>query len=284
MAKALIIGGGIAGPVAAMALQKAGTKSSVYEAYDGPTDQTGLFLNTASNGLDALKTIDVDLAERADGFPIPRMVFWNRNGKELDDGSVSVKRGLLHKVLREEAIARGIPYEYGKRLSSCDGTAGAVTVEFSDGTGANGDLLIGADGVHSRTRRLVHPNSPAPSYTGLIGSAGTAGWTTLSRPARSSTSVQEIRFFDYLVRETGEIHWFANLAHPETIGAHPVHDIPTSTRPRRAPGKAPRSPASTRSCWPSACAICPTRRARSRRTRDCAGTRREGCGVRTQAW
>ena len=285
MTKALIIGGGIAGPVAAMALQKAGIESSVYEAYDGPADQTGFFLNTASNGLDALNTIDLDLADRADGFPIPRMVFWNGKGKELGevangvrlaDGTVSVcvKRGLLQKVLREEAIARGIPYEYGKRLSSYEGNAGVVAAEFTHGTSANGDLLIGADGIHSRTRRLVDPGSPAPSYTGLIGVGGYSRLDHLE-PTRD---VQHFvfgkkAFFGYLVRDTGEIYWFANMAHPETtsselaavspeqwqdrlldlftedtplinriikhstgaIGAHPVHDIPTSPVWSRGP-------------------------------------------------
>ena len=53
---ALAIGGGIAGPVAAMALQRAGIEAVVYEARDAPSDYAGLFLNTASNGLDVLST------------------------------------------------------------------------------------------------------------------------------------------------------------------------------------------------------------------------------------
>src|SRR5262245_57935942 len=114
MTKALIIGGGIGGPVAAMALQRVGIDSVVYEARDQPADFTGFFLNTASNGLDALRTLGVDVAERADGYRIPNMIMWSGSGKrlgevanglELDDGTVSVcvKRGLLQKVLREEA-------------------------------------------------------------------------------------------------------------------------------------------------------------------------------------
>ncbi|MBA3701577.1 MAG: NAD(P)-binding protein, partial [Rubrobacteraceae bacterium] len=56
--KALIIGGGVAGPVAAMALQQAGVDSVVYEAYAGGADDAGAFLTFASNGLDALRAID----------------------------------------------------------------------------------------------------------------------------------------------------------------------------------------------------------------------------------
>jgi len=56
--KALIVGGGVAGPVAAMALRQAGIDSVVYEAYAGGADDAGSFLTFASNGLDALSTID----------------------------------------------------------------------------------------------------------------------------------------------------------------------------------------------------------------------------------
>ena len=54
---ALVIGGGIAGPVAAMALQKAGIDAVVYEAYSSRADGAGGGLSLAPNGLDALDAI-----------------------------------------------------------------------------------------------------------------------------------------------------------------------------------------------------------------------------------
>jgi FAD-dependent urate hydroxylase len=78
--KALIVGGGIGGPVAAMALRQAGIEAVVYEAYYAPSDYAGLFLNTASNGLDVLHTLGIDVAARADGHPIPNMVMWSGTG------------------------------------------------------------------------------------------------------------------------------------------------------------------------------------------------------------
>jgi len=56
---ALVIGGGIAGPVAAMALQKAGIDAVVYEAYPSQADGAGGGLTLAPNGLDALDVIGV---------------------------------------------------------------------------------------------------------------------------------------------------------------------------------------------------------------------------------
>src|SRR4249920_557595 len=67
---ALVIGGGIAGPVAAMALQKAGIDAVVYEAYPSAADGAGGGLTLAPNGLDALDVIGFgDLVRPA--FPRP---------------------------------------------------------------------------------------------------------------------------------------------------------------------------------------------------------------------
>jgi len=57
MRRALIIGAGIAGPAAAMALQKAGTESVVYEAHPTSAEGIGTFLTLATNGVDALRTL-----------------------------------------------------------------------------------------------------------------------------------------------------------------------------------------------------------------------------------
>ena len=67
---ALVIGGGIAGPVAAMALQRAGIQATVYEAYPLPP-KASIFLTLASNGIDALRTIDADRPAVAAWFPTP---------------------------------------------------------------------------------------------------------------------------------------------------------------------------------------------------------------------
>ena len=81
--KALIVGGGIAGPVAAMALGRAGVDSVVYEAYARGADDAGAFLTFASNGLDALRAIDANHLVLDKGFPTPRMEIQSGTGKHL---------------------------------------------------------------------------------------------------------------------------------------------------------------------------------------------------------
>jgi FAD-dependent urate hydroxylase len=61
--RALIIGGGIAGPVAALALRRAGIESVVYEARREPADGIGGMLAIAPNGLAALGIVGADLCE-----------------------------------------------------------------------------------------------------------------------------------------------------------------------------------------------------------------------------
>jgi FAD-dependent urate hydroxylase len=69
---ALVIGAGIAGPVAAMALCKAGIQPTVYEAHRGGAEGIGTFLTIASNGIGALRAIGADETALAAGFPTRR--------------------------------------------------------------------------------------------------------------------------------------------------------------------------------------------------------------------
>jgi len=69
---ALVIGGGIAGPVAAMALRRAGIEPTVYEAYAGTADGVGGMLTVAPNGLDALRIIGADEVVRGIGQLDPK--------------------------------------------------------------------------------------------------------------------------------------------------------------------------------------------------------------------
>jgi FAD-dependent urate hydroxylase len=83
-----------------------------------------------------------------------------------------VRRTTLQRALRQETARRAIPIEYGKRLVSISTFSDAVVAHFADGASAQGDLLIGADGIHSRTRTLIDPTAPQPHFTGLVGLGG----------------------------------------------------------------------------------------------------------------
>jgi FAD-dependent urate hydroxylase len=126
MTRVLIVGGGIAGPVTAMGLQRAGIGAVVYEAHIPASEEVGSLLTVATNGIDALRTIGTDTPVLAAAFPTPPTCCgaapaggWGAsNGGVLPDGTSAhtVKRVRLYRTLYQQAAGRGIRVEVGKRL------------------------------------------------------------------------------------------------------------------------------------------------------------------------
>ena len=149
---ALVIGGGIAGPVVATALLKAGIQATVYEAYPTLAEGIGGGLALAPNGLAALGLIGADDAVRALATPVTGTVMAvggnTRRLPSLADVEPLqiVGRGDLHRVLHDRAAESGVRFEYGKRLVGAIEGPNSVTAKFDDGCTATADVLIGADG------------------------------------------------------------------------------------------------------------------------------------------
>jgi FAD-dependent urate hydroxylase len=211
---ALIIGGGIAGPVTAMALRRAGIDSDVYEAYDRGSEGVGAFLTVAVNGLEALRALDLHDLVCDLGMDSSLMQMTNARGRPLAtlrQPSRTLKRTDLYQVLRDEAVRRGVRIHYGKRLEDASLTPAGVRAVFADGTSAEGDLLIGADGLRSRTRTIIDPRAPRARHVGLLNTGGFArGITAPGRPGTSHFIFGKKCFFGYLIHPDGEVWWFAN--------------------------------------------------------------------------
>ena len=215
--KALVIGGGIAGSVAAMALQRAGLAPEIFEAHDGSADGVGAFLTLAVNGLTALRAIGVS-PNQLPGFATPRFAMYLGNGRkigEIDNGptladgtvSLTLRRSELYARLRDEALARGIPIHYGKRLTGVN----HGEVQFADGSSAQGDVIIGADGLKSRVRSLIDPEAPDARFVGLLNLGGYAGGLSLpSEPGVFHMIFGKRCFFAWIRHPSGETWWFAN--------------------------------------------------------------------------
>ena len=224
---ALVIGGGIAGPAAAMALQKAGIESVVYEAHPTAAEGIGTFLTLATNGVDALHTLGAEKAAIAAGFPTTAILVWSGTGKRLgaavvsmtlDDGTtgLTLKRADLYKAMHDQAAGRGIRIEHGKCLVAAERVDSGVRASFADGSEATGDILIGCDGIHSTVRRIIDPDAPAPAYAGLINLGGyVRGVQVDADPGTYHMIFGRRAFFGYAVAPDGEAWWFANVPQPE---------------------------------------------------------------------
>jgi FAD-dependent urate hydroxylase len=230
--QALIAGGGVAGPVTAMALQRAGIEVVVYEAHAPGDGEAGSVLTVAANGLDALRAVGADGPVLAAGFPTPtnlllsgtgRRLGATSNGGTLADGTVAhtVRRARLYRGLHDEATARGIRIEYGRRLVGAEPLpGGGVEAAFDDGGREQGDLLVGADGIHSATRRLLDPAAPAPRYVGLVNFGGYApGIAGGAEPGTWYMIFGRRAFFGYVVDPAGGTVWFANVPRPAVTPA-----------------------------------------------------------------
>ncbi|MFM9451387.1 FAD-dependent oxidoreductase [Streptomyces europaeiscabiei] len=173
---ALVIGGGIAGPVAAMALRQAGIEAAVHEAYDHTADGAGGGMTIAPNGQNALDAIGAGDLVRAIGIPVAALGLRSWTGKHLArfappsrlPSPQFVWRADLYRAIYDEAERRSVPLHHGKRLTGTTDTGSGVTAHFADGTQASADILIGADGIRSTVRSLIDPAAPQPNYAGLV--------------------------------------------------------------------------------------------------------------------
>lgn len=220
---AIIIGGGLAGPLTALGLEKAGIRSTLYEAYpEGASVGVGAWLTVAVNGLAAMRTLGVADAVMARGFPSRAIELASGTGKllgtvpiggELADGTVThtLKRADLHACLLEAVAARGIPVLYGKRFASVTPHADDADVRFEDGTTARGEVVIGADGIWSSVRRAIDPDAKPPRYTGLGNIGGFTPASAVALPRGTYRMIFGKRaFFGYTTTPEGDTWWFAN--------------------------------------------------------------------------
>jgi FAD-dependent urate hydroxylase len=220
--RALIVGAGVCGPVAAMALERVGIDAVVYDAHGPTVADAGSYLTVATNGLDALRAIAAHGPVLKAGFPTSRTVLFSRTGKRLGsvpigstrgerDVSYTLKRAHLHRALHEEAAWRGVRIEFGKRLVAAEVTASGVRVQFEDGSHAVGDLLVGCDGVHSVTRTIIDPDAPPPRYVGLLNFGGYTLGTAVGEAGVWHMIFGARAFFGYVPDAAGGTVWFANV-------------------------------------------------------------------------
>ncbi|HWD03846.1 MAG TPA: NAD(P)/FAD-dependent oxidoreductase [Amycolatopsis sp.] len=222
--RVLIAGGGVAGTVTAMALQRAGHEPVVFEAHPSGGADAGAFLTVMHNGMDALKAIGADAPVVEASFPALGVELVGPDGatagtREFDTGELAgprtLTRAALYRALQDEAARRGIAVEHGHRLVTAEASGSGVTATFADGSTEAGDLLVGADGLRSVVRTLIDPDAAPPRFTGLTvvygytraeGLPSAPGVYRMIRGSRAA--------FGFTTAPDGATFWFARI--PDT--------------------------------------------------------------------
>ncbi|MFI6498951.1 FAD-dependent monooxygenase [Nonomuraea typhae] len=184
MARAVVIGGGVGGLSAGVALSRKGWEVTVLERATA-LENVGSGLALAPNALRALDTVGLgdpvrELArvQGAAGLRRPDGRWLSRTSQErararYGDGVVLMRRRVLVDLLADALDRRNL--RLGAEVIELDPGSGTVGTEAET---FHADLVVAADGIHSRTRRQVFPGHPDPVYSGV-----TAWRGLLPRPA-----------------------------------------------------------------------------------------------------
>lgn len=172
----LVIGGGIGGLTAAIALRRTGHCVTLIES-DPSWSVYGAGIIQQANvvrAMDQLGVLDAFL-EAASGFDaveifIPDGTRVTRvtspSPVEGKPANVGIGRRALQKVLDDNAQALGAEMRLGVTADAFGDDGDRVEVRFSEGSSEAFDLMIGADGIYSQTRQMIQPDTPQPEFTG----------------------------------------------------------------------------------------------------------------------
>jgi 2-polyprenyl-6-methoxyphenol hydroxylase-like FAD-dependent oxidoreductase len=225
----------------ASALARVGFEVTVYEAYEDPAGPVGSYVSLAVNGLRSLAALGCLEQVQEAGFPVARQLMWSGRGKLLGDvargrnpqdtlHSVTLMRADLVTALREEALRSGARIVTGQRLT-----------DSKDLVAGGADLIVGADGIWSATRRELDPAARQPVYAKIYYISGTSDGTRI----RTEISRQGFNWifakrgvFIYLPAPDGSIWWTAQIAGPPAAAgpSRGEPDGPDGTLPHRAAG------------------------------------------------
>jgi 5-methylphenazine-1-carboxylate 1-monooxygenase len=190
--KVLIAGAGIGGLVTALVLHRAGFDVEVFERAD-EVRELGVGINMLPHAVREMADLGLMPDLDTTGIRPRELIYANRFGqivwqepRGVDAGfevpQISIHRGKLLSLIHNAATG-GLGSDFlhlGCRVTGFEETAAGVTVQLAgkDGSSseARGDLLVGADGIHSAIRSALYPNEGPPIWNGTMLWRGAARW------------------------------------------------------------------------------------------------------------
>lgn len=162
---AVICGAGIAGLALAQRLVHHGWRVTMVEHANGPREQ-GYMIDFFGLGYDAAERMGVLPRLHELGYAVDELAYVDARGRRragadyrrfadaVDGRLLSIMRGDLERALREQ-VAADVDLRFATTVTGWDERPDGVDVSLSDGDTIAADLLVGADGIHSRVRALA---------------------------------------------------------------------------------------------------------------------------------
>ena len=214
------MGAGIGGLSAAISLRQAGWQVRVFERATSARE-LGFGLALAPNAVQALRSLGVADAVLSRGFAPTRGDLRRIDGTllkrvhlppgELGGPFTVALRPALHGALLDSVGSEAL--ELGRAATSFSAAGSRVTLSFDNGPDAEGDLLVGADGIGSVIRRALHPSEAPPRACGIVAVRGAVHGAIAHLDGLSAVYYLGPGVESVLIRasETG-IYWFLSMA------------------------------------------------------------------------
>jgi 2-polyprenyl-6-methoxyphenol hydroxylase-like FAD-dependent oxidoreductase len=187
--RALVIGGSMSGLLAALALARRGIDVAVYERVPGPLAGRGAGIVAQPELKAVLRALRLD-PDHDLGIEVAMRVLFARDGRVTHRMPIPQTMTAWDRVFHLlKAALPGTNYHSGKELRRVE-QGRSVIAHFADGTTAEGDVLVGADGIRSTVRQQYLPEV-APLY------AGYTAWRGLVHEAAFPPALHAELFGDF---------------------------------------------------------------------------------------
>jgi 2-polyprenyl-6-methoxyphenol hydroxylase-like FAD-dependent oxidoreductase len=184
--RAIVVGGSMGGLFTALLLRRSGWQVDVFERIGDELAGRGAGIVTHEELFRVLRRAGITADPAALGVRVPGRRVFDQSGRiagEVLLDQVLTSWGRLYALLRD-ALPRQV-YHNGKNLDRIEEGETSVKAHFADGTSAEAELLVGADGLFSSVRRQFLPEVQ-PLYVGYVAWRGLVDEAELSAETRQT--------------------------------------------------------------------------------------------------